>query len=421
MLTLLTTASPPLLAQPQPPAPDPDLDSPKAPNLRQLEGPGPGFSVHRLLGLPPWTDFTIDLEAEPLANGGGLRSSGAWSQQLTVGASLSSGLRKEFRQWTEGDHWRVNAQLMQINGVANYGLSIGAAFPLQSTDHPSGLWLTEATVERKGGTGPLSIKGGLMSLNPDFIDMPVFDLYVHSALDNTLNLTVFGLPINPLVAPGAQATLQLGRAGTVQLGAYWLDSETQLAELFGVNPLQPRFQGTTQLVQWNLTNLPGSKRMEAPIQLGPRRIERQLPPPRLQLGALVNNTDLQGTNRAVYGSFNLPVTLPFGLDHRLWGGVNVGLDPSANTAPLFLAGGWAIQGLLPSRPHDVLALGLGRTSFGPDTGLNQSYEGVIELNYNAALSRSLALGPVIQLILNPGGSGDVRSIVAAGLQFQLSL
>jgi carbohydrate-selective porin OprB len=46
---------------------------------------------------------------------------------------------------------------------------------------------------------------------------------------------------------------------------------------------------------------------------------------------------------------------------------------------------------------------------------------VIELNYNAALSSSLALGPVIQLILNPGGSGDVRSIVAAGLQFELSL
>lgn len=109
-----------------------------------------------------------------------------------------------------------------------------------------------------------------------------------------------------------------------------------------------------------------------------------------------------------------------GLDHRLWAGVNVGLDPSRNTAPLFLSGGWASQGLLPGRPHDVLALGLGRTSFGPAEP-GQIYEGVIELNYSAAFSRSLSLGPVVQLILSPGGSGDVPSIVAAGLQFQLSL
>ncbi len=420
-MALCAAASQPLLAQPQPGSPDPDPDTPLAPNFRPVEGPGPGLSLHDALKLPPWMEFSVELEAEPLANGGGLFSSGAWSQQLTIGASFSSGLAKEPSQWSEADHWTVNTQLMQINGPVNYGLNVGAAFPLQSTNHPSGLWLTEATLERKEGLGPLSLKGGLMSLNPDFVDIPILDFYVHSALDNTLNLTVFGLPINPLVAPGAQASLHLGQAGTVQLGAYWLDSQTQLAELFGVDPLQPQFKGSTQLVQWTFTNLPGTKRLEEPIQLGQRRIERQLPHPRLQLGAITSNTDVQGTNRVVYGALSLPLTLPFGLDHRLWAGVNVGLDPSNNSAPLFLSGGWAVQGPMRSRPHDVLALGLGRTSFGPSLASGQSYEGVIELNYNAALSSSLALGPVIQLILNPGGSGDVRSIVAAGLQFELSL
>lgn len=379
------------------------------------------MSLQALLNLPSWLDFSVDLQAEPLTNAGGLGSSGAWSQQLTIGAAFSSGLGKEEARWREADHWALNTQLMLFSGRANYGYAIGAAFPLQSTDHPSGLWLTEASLERKRGLGPLAIKGGVLSLNPDFIDMPVFDLSVHSALDNTLNISVFGPPINPLTAPGGVATLDLGQAGNLRVGAYWLDAETNLAGLFGVDPQQPTINGTAQLLQWTFRNLPGAGRVEAPIVLGNRQIERQLPPPLLQLGALNSATDLQGTNRVVYGAVNLPLQLPFGLDHRLWAGVNVGLDPANNTAPLFLSGGWAVQGLLRGRPQDVLALGLGRTSFSPANGLGQSYEGVIELNYSAAVSRSLSLGPVIQLILNPGGTGAAPSIVATGLQFQLSL
>lgn len=411
-----------VLAQPAPGADadaiDPSL--PQAPNLRPLEGPGPGIALQELIQLPRWIAFSVDLEAEPLANGGGLGSNGAWSQQLTLGAAFSSGLGLEETRWREADHWTLNTQLMLFSGRANYAAVIGAAFPLQSTDHPSGLWLTEASLERKRGLGPLAIKGGLLPLNPDFIDMPVFDLYVHSALDNTLNITVLGAPINPLLAPGGVVSLDLGQAGTLKAGAYWLQAETNLAGLFGVDPQQPAISGTAQLLQWDLRNLPGARRMEQPIALGDRQIERQLPPPRLQLGVLHSHTDQEGTNRVVYGALNLPLQLPIGLDHRLWAGVNGGLDPANNSAPLFLSGGWAAQGLLPSRPYDVLALGLGRTSFGPRQE-GQSYEGVIELNYSAAINRNLSLGPVLQLILNPGGTGTVPPIVAAGLQFQLSL
>jgi porin len=422
LITLITAATTPLQAQPNPSAPasaPPDEAAPTAPDARELEGPGTGVSLHDLLDLPGWVDVTTVLNAEPLGNAGGLGSSGAWIQQLTMGAAFGLGLAKAENQWTELDHWQLNTQLMLFSGRAGYGLAIGAAFPLQATDHPTGLWLTEASVERKGGLGPLAIKGGLLSLNPDFTDMPVFDLYVHSALDNTLNLTVFGLPTNPLVSPGAVVRLDLGQAGDLRFGAYWLNSQTQLAGLFGVDPLQPTVAGTTQAMQWNFVNLPGARQVEGPIRLGERWVERQLPQPRLMLGALNSSTSSAGRNRVVYGGLSLPVRLPFGLDHRLWTGVNVGLDPSRNSAPLFLSGGWAMQGLLPGRPHDVLALGLGRTSFGPDSGSDQSYEGVIELNYNVALNRSMSLGPVVQLIVNPDGSGAVPSIVAAGLQLEL--
>ena len=341
-------------------------------------------------------------------------------QQLTLGASFSSGFSTPVRQWREADHWSLNTELSLYSGRPGYGQDIGAAFPLQTVASPTGLWLTEVSVARQAGRGPLSLKGGLLALNPDFIEMPVLNLYVHAALNNTLNLSVFGLPLSPLVAPGAVANLDLGAAGSLQVGAYWLNSQTQIAQLFGVDTPQPPVQGTTQVLQWTLTNLPGAGRLAAPIQLGERQIQRQLPSAVLQLGALNASTAQEGPNRVLYGALTLPLSLPFGLDHRLWAGVNVGMDPADNNAPLFLSGGWAAQGLLPGRPYDVLALGLGRTSFGP--GLEgQSYEGVVELNYSAAINTSLSLGPVLQLILNPGGTGAVPSIVAAGVQFQLSL
>jgi porin len=47
---------------------------------------------------------------------------------------------------------------------------------------------------------------------------------------------------------------------------------------------------------------------------------------------------------------------------------------------LFVSGGWLSQGVIPGRPFDVLALGLGRSSFNSDvtTGLNP--ESLLELN-----------------------------------------
>ena len=409
----LTLSAPAALQAQEPP--------PQSTASQTAQGPANGKSLNQLINAPKWAGFSVDLDAQPLTNAGGLGTSGAWIQQLTLGANFSSGLNKEANEWAELDHWQVNTQLSLFSGRANYGLNIGAAFDLQSTDYPTGLWLGEASLERHGGLGPVTIKGGLLSLNPDFVETPVFAQYVHSAINDTLNLTVFGLPITPFVSPGAVVSLDLGQAGNLRLGSYWLNSQTQLAELFGLNAEQTIFQGSTQVVQWTFSNLPGSKKLGNPIPLGDINIVRQLPAPSLQLGGITSNTNIQGLNRVVYGALTLPMTLPVGLDHRLWLGVNVGLDPSHNTAPLFLTGGWTTQGIIRSRPHDVLSLGLGRTTFGPNTGLNRIYEGVIELNYNAVLNQNVSLGPVFQVILNPGGVGDVHSIVAAGLQFQLSL
>jgi porin len=92
---------------------------------------------------------------------------------------------------------------------------------------------------------------------------------------------------------------------------------------------------------------------------------------------------------------------------------------STNPNPLFVSGGWLSQGVIPGRPLDVLALGLGRSSFNSDvtTGLNP--ESVLELNYSAVINSTLSLQPFLQWVINPGGTGTTPNILALGLQLQL--
>ena len=125
-----------------------------------------GLLPHSVLAQPAptasWLDLDLNLQAQPLANpSGGERQGASWMQQLTLGATLGSGLAKEPQQWQEVDHWRTNLQLMLFSGDANYAESLGAAFPLQSTAHPTGLWLTEASVERQPGQGGIGVKAGV--------------------------------------------------------------------------------------------------------------------------------------------------------------------------------------------------------------------------------------------------------------------
>jgi porin len=146
------------------------------------------------------------------------------------------------------------------------------------------------------------------------------------------------------------------------------------------------------------------------------QVERQLPGGLLQLAAYAGT----GPNRGVYGSATVPVTLPWGLDHRLWAAAAAGLDTAANPAPSYLGGGLVSQGVLPGRPFDLLILGVARTGFSPITSPGLSHEGVVELGYQVRFNQSFNLQPSLQWILNPGGAGRVPGVFAAGLQLGFS-
>jgi len=385
------------------------------------------FSLNGWIKPPEWLDLHLRLQAQPLTNpSGGLEQSASWMQQLTLDLQLGTGLQKPPLEWGEGDHWRGHLELSLFSGQPNWWQQIGTAVPLQATASPNGLWLTEASVERRPGTGGLALKAGLFSLDPDWVTAPVLNAYVHSALDNTLNLNVAGLPINPAVAPGLQVSWTPGangQWGSWQLGGFWLDPVDELAELFGVNPGLPSVRGSAQLLQWRYGRLPGWQQAHMPLAHPGGPVPRQLPPPLLQLGGLAVLSDhAGGSTAALTGSLTAAAPLPVGLDNRLWLGVNAGQERSSNKVPLFLAGGWLSQGLLPSRPRDVLAIGYGRSRLNPQLvpgqKRNSPHEAVLELNYSWQVNQRLSLQPVLQLILNPDGR-NASPILATGVGLNL--
>ena len=392
------------------------------------------------LQLPEWLDLSIDYTAEPMAgiSGGANPSAASWYQAVVLDLSLSSGFGKTQQQWNELDHWQLNLQLTNDAGNPDLNTELGSAFTLQTLVNPVGTWITEASVVRNRGESWWQAELGVMSLDPvmagepGFLSAPAMGSYISSVLNNTLNLLIVGVPIDPFVAPGVKLQAHSESLGSLEYAYFYLNPQTSIAASLGVDPGVPDVQGGVQALQWTTNPLRSRTDLSAEINIPGTNesVIRQLPLPEVQLGGYFSSTRLlidnaselgEGINRGIYGSLTWPVDVPLGLDNRIWAGGTFSLDPANNPYPTFIAGGWLSQGIIPGRPLDVLALGLGRTSFSPTINPGLSYAGMIELNYSFYVSEILQIQPVMQWIINPGGEGKVPGIWAGGLQINLSL
>ena len=393
------------------------------------------------MGLPDWVELSIDYTAEPMVGitGGLDPGANSWYQAVVLGLSLSSGFGKDEKDWSELDHWQLNLQLTNDAGNPDLNTQLGSAFTLQTLVNPVGNWLTEASVVRNRGEGWWTAELGLMSLDPvmpgepGFLSAPAMSSYISSVLNNTLNVLIVGVPIDPFVAPGVKLQAHSESLGDLEYAYFYLDPQTSIAASLGASPGIPDVEGGVQAIQWKRNPLKSRTDLSEPIndpQTGKERVSRQLPLPEVQLGGYFARTRLlidnasalgEGTSRGIYGSVTWPVDLPIGLDNRIWTGGTISLDPANNPYPTFIAGGWLSQGVLPKRPLDVLALGVGRTSFSPTINPGLSYESTIELNYSVYLSETVQIQPLMQWIINPGGGGKVPGIWAGGLQINVSL
>jgi porin len=362
------------------------------------------------LPLPAWMDLELQVVAEPMANpAGGLSTMGSWMQQSSASLSVGRGVHKDSGHWSEVDHWQLNLGLNHFSGNPLYGQEIGAIFPLQQVAHGDGFWMSELSLQRQAGTGWLGFKAGVLSLNPDFIAAPVLDYYVHSALNDTLNITINDLPINPYAAAGGLVAIEARHDLSLRYGLFNLSSTLPVADWLGRKQEPPSTgKGWAQLLQ--VTYTPAW--LTAAAKPG-----NTLPEGLLQAGAYGTSGDGYG----IYGTATWSLPLAIGRDHRLWMGSNVSFNDPTDLSPLFVGAGLISQGVLPGRPDDVLILGVGRSSLNPDqpTGQTSTYEGLVELGYQLQLNPWLTLKPSLQWIVHPGPRGDLPGIFATGLEIGL--
>ncbi len=396
-----------------------------------LSDPGP--SVQELLQLPDWMELKLSVTAEPLFNPlGGERSAGSWIQQGTLDLNVSSGLNKASSSWRELDHWQLSVSVNHDAGDGSYNSAIGALFPLQQVAYPAGFYLSEIAIQRQHGEGWLNVKAGILPINPDFVEVPVLDNYMHSALNNTLNITVAGLPINPYTAFGGVVTAHASPELSLRYGLFDLSSTDTLSRWLGLSDggIGPN-SGVVQFLQvdlqpsaMNAQPLPACRTAWGVVRWSQRRgpcpeavsVENQLPNGLVSLGGFLTSENGNG----VYGSVTVPAGLPLGLSDRLWLGASYAPDASKVIAPTFVGGGLVVQGPLPGRPLDLALLGLGRGGLSNQLS-SSAYEGMLELGYRIQINQSLNLQPTVQWIFNPSGAEQsVPGILAAGMQLQLN-
>lgn len=374
--------------------------------------------------------FGIDYLAQPIVNpAGGTTSELSWLNGLWLQLEMGLGLNRSPDEWKEIDHWVFKLETAVVRGNSSYYEQVGAAYPLQSMTS-SGQWLSDLSIRREPGKSGIGLKAGIFSLNPGFMESDIFNYYVHSAINNTINNEVLAIPIAPLTSWGLQMDIHLPSANQSQklrVGAFTVVPTNTFGQSIepGSNPVN--LHGAIGLIQWQrgLSNGQPNTNIE-----GKNSIPDVLPEPGVMVGGYWSDTQLEqaphqhqtdlpdGINRGLYATSTiaLPASVTGGLNSRAWAAGHYGFDWSNNPAPVSWSIGFLLQGIIPGRPYDVTGLAGGSTGFSPTINPGQTQESLIEINHQIHISSNLSLKPFAQLILSPSGFRSRQTILATGVQ-----
>jgi len=419
----------------------------------------------------PWWHAGFRLTSQLIGNpSGGASQSVNLANGFDLTTSIGTNLmgnppNRELDRWSATIHatgFVATGQYTQALGFADTTFNPQSAF-----QNPGGVWLQSFWLERNEQPGHWlpSLQLGSLNLASAFFKPPAGNLYVSGLLNGHTGVEISGFPYGPLNAYGARALLRFGRS-ELSYGAFQLSSVRANPALRGWNQSASSHDGVLQLLQWQQPLSSGSdggpcgasKIAAAESALGPvspartdlpfrtrtgclrsRLLQNSLPEPELRLGgfagswrfASVNGpgqfgmastaaSAAGGTNTGLFGYLALPGGSLLGHRTRLWLSGSVGFMPAINPFPGYVAGGLVSQGLLPTRPQDLLLLGAATAA--PSTALApaQAGQSVIELGYQAQLNRRLSLQPFTQLLLNPGGTLQAP-VWTLGLQLEWNL
>lgn len=376
---------------------------------------------------------------------GGSSRMASYADQWAFNLTLGSGLNKKESQKQEWDRWSVRSNFSLQLGTPALAEEISALFAPQSIYYPTGFWLRGLYAQRDSESLSFKIGPGL-SMN-NLFDSPAYGYYINSTINNTLNLQVPGLPLDPYNSLGASLEWKIKKDITAKYGIF------QLSANRGLNtPYANGYKGWTLAVS-NQDGVVQALKLEylyaqapqafpacvdQPLCSKRKAIENQLPKPLLQLGGYTAGWSfpyVDGSDRTASGTSGVflhgiaPLRLPLGHGSSLWATAVANWNQDVNPVPVQLMGGLMTQGALPSRPFDVLSLAFSRANLSPYAtfpsylagGAPQSYSAAAELGYIIKLNTRLSVQPGLQVLFQPSGNGDYKPAVLPALQFSLAL
>jgi porin len=97
-------------------------------------------------------------------------------------------------------------------------------------------------------------------------------------------------------------------------------------------------------------------------------------------------------------------------------------DGKRNDLNQFWSAGVQYQGLFDGRDKDVLAIGYARGTFSnaASSTYTEDYQSVVEVYYNAQITRWFSLSPSVQYVANAGGVSENRDAWIAGIRAQIT-
>jgi len=423
--------------------------------LKELKTPKgllEGRSFSDLIQLPEWMELSLAWMSEPMGNtAGGTVRSVSTINQLSIDLAFGPGLRSTSQASSEWERWQGRLSLAHLSGQPPFfNEQIGVLFPTQElVTINSGFWLQGIWLERQGDT--LSLQLGPNLPMQSLFSAPVYNFYVNSTINGSLNLALPGYPIAPANSLGGNASWQFNPQFSLHYGAYQLNKQRGGVDSALWKGWRFNVAGDDGIVQalrldWALDPKAERPLLACESSSKPRRylryqancsqpvaLDNMLPDPLLQLGGIAgswrfpqlrNNKRWENTANTAFAHANLPLKLPIGHGSRIWASGAYGFEPAINAVPTFVEGGLLIQGVMPHRPLDVLVLGASRSGLSPysrgPNGERQSYEAMVELDYILQLSQNLQLQPGVQFVINPGGSGRVPGVIAPGVQISLN-
>jgi len=336
-------------------------------------------------------------------------------------------------QFHAGSLWLHNGDAFSRNKVGDLNM-------VSLLDFPDSFRLWELYYEQKMFDGKLSIKGGQLAIDRDFI---VPEYYNSIASINFLNQTFFypTMAFNVYDIPGfpvghhALAATPYGAPGA-RIRTDPIDELYLQAGIYDGNPDRTR-SGT----RVNLNEAEGALAyFEVGYRLNPRKEDGGVPG-NLKLGAYYHTDDFfdnfsvfesaltaqpPETHSGNYGVYFLADQILFyevGRDDAaqqgLAGFFRVAWAPEdRNLASLGIDGGLVYKGLIPSRDYDTFGIAASYLEISDDISRGQrlinsvlpgtfsvaDYEGVLEVSYRAQLTAWWTLQPDFQWVMHPGGS-----------------